>query len=355
MQAPGNRDASRDREKSMRGQRCLTTLVLLMGIAITSPARAQESLAGKTIRLSIGTGPGGGYDTYGRLVARHIGHHIPGNPSVVPQNMPGAASLTLTNYLYNQAPRDGTAIGIINQAMPTEQYLLEQNIHYDSGKFNWIGRVSSAVEMLIVWHTVPVERIEDVRGREVIMGGTGPTSSTVFVPYLLNNLAGMKFKVIMGFNGTTEIGLAMERGEIEGSATPLESLTSYRANWVRDRKIKILLQQTATRDAEMPHVPTMVEMGSTREARDILGFFASAADIGRSIVAPPAMAPETIRALRRAFDAMFGDPAFLDDVGRAGIQLKPMTGERLQELVAQVAHFPPELVRKARVAREKPH
>src|SRR5262249_36859190 len=298
-------------EKPMHERIWVATIVMLTGLAMMSQASAQESFAGRTIRLLIGTGPGGGYDTYGRLVARHVGRHIPGHPSVVPQNMPGAASLTLTNYLYNQAPRDGTAIGIINQAMPTEQYLLDQNIHYDAARFNWIGRVSSAVEMLIVWHTVPVERIEDVRNREVLMGGTGPTSSTVFVPYLLNNLAGMKFKVITGFNGTTEIGLAMERGEIEGSATPLESLTSYRAGWVRERKIKILLQQTAMRDSEVPHIPTMVEMGSTPEAREILGFFASAAEVGRSIVAPPAMGPGTVRTLRRAFDAMFDDAAFL--------------------------------------------
>jgi tripartite-type tricarboxylate transporter receptor subunit TctC len=175
----------------------------------------------------------------------------------------------------------------------------------------------------------------------------------VFVPYLLNNLAGMKFKVISGFNGTTEIGLAMERGEIEGSATPLESLTSYRANWVRDKKIKILLQYTAARDPEMPDVPTMVEMGQSEEARQILAFFASAAEIGRAIVAPPDMPGATVTTLRRAFDAMFDDAAFLDDIKRTGIQLKPMTGERLQVLVADVAKFPPALIQKAKIAREK--
>jgi tripartite-type tricarboxylate transporter receptor subunit TctC len=209
--------------------------------------------------------------------------------------------------------------------------------------------------MLIVWHTVPVDTIDDIRNREVIVGGTGPTSSTVFMPYLLNNLAGMKFKVILGFNGTTDVGLAMERGEIEGSATPLESLTSYRANWVRDRKIKILLQYTARRDPEMTDIPAMVELGGSDEARAILSFFASAADIGRSIVAPPSMPPGTVRTLRRSFDAMFADPGFLDDVRRAGIPLKPLTGERLQEVVADVAKFPPALVRKARAARDKPN
>jgi tripartite-type tricarboxylate transporter receptor subunit TctC len=332
----------------------MAALAAALLVATSQAGLAQSDFSGKTIKLYVGTGPGGGYDTYGRLVARHIGRHIPGQPAVLPQNMPGASSLTLTNYLYNSAPRDGTAIGMINQAMPTEQYLDIGNTNYDAGKFNWIGRVSSAVEMAIVWHTVPVSTIEDVRRRETLMGGTGPTSSTVFVPYLLDNLAGMKFKVITGFNGTTEIALAMERGEVEGSATPLESLTSYRLDWVRDRKIRILLQYTAVRDADMPDIPTMVELGRTEEARQILGFYASAAEVGRAIVAPPAMSRETISALRRAFDDMLVDPVFLDEAKRAGIVLKPMTGARLQDLVLQVANFPQSLLEKARQAREKP-
>jgi tripartite-type tricarboxylate transporter receptor subunit TctC len=318
-----------------------------------SPAAFAQDFAGKPMRLYIGFGPGGGYDTYGRLVARHIGRHLPGNPTVVPQNMPGAASLTLANYLANTAPRDGTAIAILNQAMPTEQFLLDTNMKFDAQAFNWIGRVSSAVEMAIVWHTVPINRIEDVRTRETIMGGTGPASSTVMMPYLLNNLAGMKFNVITGFNGTTEIALAMERGEVEGSATPLESLTSYRADWVRDKKIKILLQYTAERDSEVANVPTMVEMGGSDEARQILRFYASGAEIGRSIVAPPNLPAATVTALRRGFDVMLTDPLFLDDVKRAGIQLKPWTGARLQQEVAELAKFSPALIAKAKIAREK--
>jgi tripartite-type tricarboxylate transporter receptor subunit TctC len=335
----------------------VTTAVLAAALLVahSRPGAAQSDFSGRTIRLYIGTGPGGGYDTYGRLVARHIGRHIPGNPAVVAQNMPGASSLALTNFLFNTAPRDGTALGIINQAMPTEQYLAIGNTNYDAKRFNWIGRVSSAVEMAIVWHTVPVGTIEDVRTRDTLMGGTGPTSSTVFVPYLLDNLAGMKFKVVAGFNGTTEIALAMERGEVEGSATPLESLTSYRADWVRDRKIRILVQYTATRDAEMPDVPTMVELGGSEEARQILAFYASAAEVGRSIVAPPAMPAPTVATLRRAFDEMLTDAEFLAEGKRAGIPLKPMSGARLQDLVSQVGSFPPSLIEKARQAREKPN
>jgi tripartite-type tricarboxylate transporter receptor subunit TctC len=336
----------------------LARTAILVAALVAADSRcgfAQSDFSGRTIRLYIGTGPGGGYDTYGRLVARHIGRHIPGNPAVVAQNMPGASSLTLTNFLFNTAPRDGTAIGIINQAMPTEQYLDIGNTNYDAKRFSWIGRVSSAVEMAIVWHTVPVDTIADVRRRPTLMGGTGPTSSTVFVPYLLDNLAGMKFRVVTGFNGTTEIALAMERGEVEGSATPLESLTSYRADWVRDHKIKILVQYTATRDVEMPGVPTMVELGRNEEARQILGFYASAAEVGRSIVAPPALPSPTVATLRRAFDEMLVDPVFLEEGRRVGIPLKPMPGERLQDLVARVGSFPPPLLEKARQAREKPN
>jgi tripartite-type tricarboxylate transporter receptor subunit TctC len=333
----------------------VVVLAAVLLVALCASGSAQSDFSGKTIRFYIGTGPGGGYDTYGRLVARHIGRHLPGNPTLLPQNMPGASSLTLTNYLFNSAPRDGTAIGMINQAMPTEQYLDVGNTNYDCRLFNWIGRVSSAVEMAIVWHTVPVRTIEDVRARETLMGGTGPTSSTVFVPYLLDNLAGMKFRVVTGFNGTTEIALAMERGEVEGSATPLESLTSYRSDWVRDKKIRILVQYTAVRDAEMPDVPTMVELGRSEEARQILRFYASAADVGRSVVAPPAMPAQTVATLRRAFDAMLADPAFVEEAKRAGIPLKPMSGEQLQDLVAQVGSFPRALIEKARAARQKPN
>jgi tripartite-type tricarboxylate transporter receptor subunit TctC len=327
---------------------------VLLAASGTSAA-AQVDFSGKTIRLYIGTGPGGGYDTYGRLVARHIGRHLAGNPAVVPQNMPGASSLTLTNFLFNTAPRDGTAIGIINQAMPTEQYLDIGNTNYDAKAFNWIGRVSSAVEMAIVWHTVPIATIDDVRRRETVMGGTGPTSSTVFVPYLLDNLAGMKFKVVTGFNGTTEIALAMERGEVEGSATPLESLTSYRADWVRDHKIRILVQYTAARDSDLPDIPTMVELGRDDEARAILGFYASAAEVGRSILAPPAMPKETVAALHKAFDDMLADSLFRDEAKRLGIPVKPLSGEKLQELVSRVADFPRRLLAQARTAREKPN
>ena len=333
--------------------RSLLALLCAAALQITSAqAQDQEAFRAKSITLYIGTGPGGGYDTYGRLVARHLGRMLPGNPAVVVQNMPGASSLVLTNFMFNKAPRDGSAIAVINQAMPMEQLLQNEGIAYDANRFNWIGRISSAVETGIVWHTTPVKTIADVMTRETLVGGTGPTSSTVFVPYLLNNLAGTKFKVITGFNGTNEIGLAMERGEVEGSGTPMESLKSYRANWVREGKIRVIVLWSGRREAEMPDVPSIVELGKTDEARRILKFYASADDIGRAIVAPPNMSPEIVTTLRRAFDRMLTDAKFLEDAEKAGLDVKPMPGEKLQEMVAEVATFPKALVEKARIARE---
>jgi tripartite-type tricarboxylate transporter receptor subunit TctC len=331
-------------------------LFILLALSPSSLAHAEEADAfrGKTVTLYIGTGPGGGYDAYGRLVGRRLGHFLPGAPSVVVQNMPAASSLVLTNFLYNKAPRDGTAIGVINQAMPMEQLLQTEGISYDANRFAWIGRASSAVETGIVWHTTPVKSIEDVFTRETIVGGTGPTSSTVFVPHLLNNLAGTRFKVITGFNSTNEIGLAMERGEVEGSGTPLESLKSYRANWVREGKIRVLVLWSAQREPELPDVPSIVELGRTDEARRILKFYAAADDIGRSVVAPPGLPAARVATLRRAFDAAMRDPQLLEEAARSGLEVKPMSGEKLQDMIAEVATFPSDLVIKARAAREGP-
>ncbi len=338
----------------MSGMTITGYLLALAAGCASCAAQAQdvEPFRGKTVTLYIGTGAGGGYDAYGRLIARHIGRFLPGAPSVVAQNMPGASSLLLANFLYAKAPRDGLAIGVINQAMPIEQYLGSEGVAYDARKFNWIGRMSSAVETGIVWHSSPVQRIEDAFSQQVIVGGTGPTSSTVFIPNLLNNLAGTKFKVISGFNGTNEIGLAMERGEIEGSGTPLESLKSYRANWMREGKIRVLVLWSAQREPELPDVPSMVELGKTEQSRKILQLYASADDIGRSLLAPPGLPGERVAQLRRAFDSAVRDPQLLADAAREGLEVKPLGGADLQKMVEGVLALPVAMAPAAKAARE---
>lgn len=335
----------------------LGLIVLLSWLAYFHSASAQtqkpdEFFEGKAINLYIGTTAGGTYDLYGRLVARYIGSHIPGRPSLVVQNMPGAASLRLANFLFNNAPRDGTALGVINQAMPIEQFIQTEGIRYKADEFTWIGRATSAVETLLVWHSVPVKSVYDIFDREVVMGGSGPTSSTVFIPKLLNNLGGTKFKVVPGYSGMPEAGLAMERGEVEGMGVPLQSLKSNRAEWVKQGKIKIIVQLTPKRHPELKDVPTMVELGKTEDGRKILNLHASASEIGRSIVAPPEMAPERVRILRRAFDSAIQDPLLVAEAAKQNMDLEPMTGEDLQAFVKDLMAFPAHLVPVARSARE---
>lgn len=323
-------------------------------LGVHEPASAQtDFFRGKQIKVMIGAAPGGGYDQDARLVTAHLGRHLPGNPMLVPQNMPGASSLVLTNFLYNTAPRDGTVIGIINQAMALEQFLKSPNTNYDVTKFNWLGRTRNATQMAVVWHTVPVNTIQDVMTRETVMGGSGPTSLTDIIPEMLNNLVGTRFRIVSGYSGMSELGLAMERGEIEGGATPVDSLLSYRAEWLRDKKIKPLVLYTRERHPAMPDVPTMVELGKTEEARAILGLYAFSADIGRAFLTTQEVPADRVAMLRKAFDDMFKDPQFLDDAKGQKVDLQLLGGEKLQEIVLTMSRFPEGLVEKAKQARTK--
>ena len=257
----------------------------------------------------------------------------------------------LTNYLYNKAVRDGTAVGVIGQAMHIEQRMSE-GVAYDTARMNWIGRVTSATEFGIVWHTSPIQRIEDARDRVTIVGGTGRTSSTDYIPMLLNNLAGTRFKVVTGFPSSTAIALAMERGEVEGSATPWETLVSFRADWLAEKKIRIILQWTAARDADLPDVPALPELAQSEEGREILKLFGSAGDFGRSVVAPPGLPAERVAIMRRAFDQMLKDPQFLADAGKLKMPVKSATGEQLQQWVEEVAALPAAFIAEADHARK---
>lgn len=322
---------------------------------LSGPAFAQDDFfKGKSIKLLIGAAPGGGYDQDARLVATHLPKHLPGNPTIVPQNMPGASSLVLTNFMYGTAPRDGTAIAIINQAMPLEQFLRSPNTNYDVTQFNWLGRTRNATQMAVVWHTVPVSSIDDVFKRETVMGGSGPTSLTDIIPQLLNNLVGTRFKIVSGYSGMNELGIAMERGEIEGGATPVDSLLGYRSDWVRDKKIKMLVLYTQQRHPAMPDVPALPELAKTDDVRAILNLYAASAEVGRAFLTTQAVPADRVALMRSAFNAMFKDQAFLDDAKMQRIDLQLMSGDEVQSLVLAMSKFPPELIEKAQAARTKP-
>jgi tripartite-type tricarboxylate transporter receptor subunit TctC len=305
----------------------------------------------RTVEVDIGTNPGGGYDLYGRLVARHLGNHIPGKPSVIVKNMPGAGGLKMVNWLYNVAPKDGTVLATAPQAIAIEQALGSDGIQYDASKFTWIGRATPVVEVTFTWHTSPTKTLEDARHRETIMGGSGPTSPTVFYLKLLNSLAGTQFKIIPNYRGTAEVQLGIERGEIEGGSKSWESMRVDNADWLRDKKVNILLQYAPERSPDLPDVPLLSELGKTEADRTALKLYTFGNELGRSIMAPPGLPADRTAALRKAFMDAMQSPEMKAEVKKLKIEIGPMSGEKVAALIGKTLKIPPEIAKRAREAR----
>jgi len=320
------------------------------GLACLASAHAQPRVdfAGKTVTIISSFGAGGGYTIYAEIVARHLGAHLPGRPNVVVRTMPGAGGLNGTHHLYNVAARDGSVLGVVPQTVAIAQALGEQGLRYDARAFNWIGRVNSNVEVQQAWHTAMVKRIEDARSKEIIVGGTGPESSSVVFPRILNAMFGMKFKVVAGYEGVNMVSIAMERGEVEGMVRPWAVTKTVRPEWLREGKINLLVQYALKRHAEIAQVPAVLDLGQTDEQRQVLGLYASGSDIGRAIVAPPGVPAETVAVLRQGFMAAMRDPALQADVAKSGIDIDPLGGEALQEIVRQAVDISPAVVEMAR-------
>ncbi len=315
-------------------------------IATTFAAQAADPgveafYKGRNLELYVGTTPGGGYDLYARIVAKYIGKHVPGNPNVVVKNMPGAGQLTMSNWLYKAAPRDGSVIAMAPQAAAIEQALKSDGIQYDASQFRYIGRVAPVVEVTYTWGTSPTRTLEDARKRETIMGASGPTSPTYYYLLALNELAGTKFKIVNGYPGGGETNLAMQRGEVEGNSKSWASMKVDNADWLREKKVNILLQYALERAPDLPDVPLMMELGRTQEARTALKVFAMGNAMGRSIFAPPGLPPERLVALRAAFDATMRDPELIAFTQEKNIDIgPPMGGAELDRLVAETLAFP---------------
>jgi tripartite-type tricarboxylate transporter receptor subunit TctC len=311
---------------------------------------AQEFYAGKTVNLYIGFGAGGGYDLYSRLIARNIGAHLPGKPNVVPSNMPGAGGLKVVSYMATIAPKDGTALAMPSDGVALEQVLAAKAPDYDAGKLHWVGRVASATTIYVTWHTSPTKTFEDARKRETILGSSG-AGITVYMPRALNALSGTRFKLITGYQGSTEVLLAMERGEVEGAYSLLSDFRARKGEWLRDKTVNVLFFIGGERVPDYPDVPLVHETAKTEDDRQILKLL-SAGDIGRAVFTTPAVPADRVAALRKGFDSMLRDPAFKADAEKAKLDLEPMSGERLQTIVEEMVKFPPHLVERARAARD---
>jgi tripartite-type tricarboxylate transporter receptor subunit TctC len=314
-------------------------------------ADAADFYKGKTIDLIISTDVGGGLDRNARVVMRHLGNHIPGRPTIVGKNMPGAGHLRAANFLHTQAAKDGTVIGTIIPGFLMSQVLEGTGAKFDASTFNWLGSTSSSQQTVYVWKTSKVMSVEDARKREVVMGATGAGSYAALYPTVMNNVLGTRFKIIAGYKGGAEVNLAMERGEVEGRAgNNLNSLKAENGEWLQDGSIRLITQIGLTRDPELGNVPLLIDLARNDEERDVLRFFSSDIVLGRPFLAPPGVPAEIVAVLRKAFSDMMADPAFIKESHDAGLDVNPVDGATVQKVVSDIVHAPPDLVAKAKQA-----
>jgi len=317
-------------------------VTLLPQVVAAQPA--DQFFKGKTINLYIGFGGGGTYDYYGRLVARFIGRHIPGEPTVIAQSMPGSGGLRAANYLFSAAPKDGTAVGVITQTAAIEDALRSPGVQYKAAEFNWIGRMTAILEVHFTWKTSKAKTIEDARQHEIPVAGTGSGSPSEGYPKLLNALAGTKFKIISGYPSSTAGMLAMERGEVDGGLTSWNTLKRTKEQWLQNHDINVLVQYGTERHPEMRDIPTILETARTPEGRAAMAFYIGGAELGRSLAAPPGLPADRIKLLRAAFDAMLKDRDFLAEIEKSGQEFYPASGEEVQRLIAVTANAPRNVV-----------
>jgi tripartite-type tricarboxylate transporter receptor subunit TctC len=352
------RSPAGDDEMGSRTFNC-ARLARILGCALLlsagSPAAAETAAAagfykGKTITLITSTGVGGTYDVVARLVARYMPRYIPGNPTMIVQNMPGGGNVLATNYMFNIAPKDGTAIATIHSAMPLQQVLDAGGVRYDADKFNWLGSTGPQNEVILVWHTAGVKTIEQATEKEVILGGTGAGAGIVILPMVVNNLLGTKFKIVTGYRTSEDVNLGLERGEVQARAFGIDSITSQHPDWFTQHKVAFLCQSGAKRDKRLPDVPLVTELAKNDEQRRIFKLISSAPALGQPYVAPPGVPADRLTALRDAFAATLKDKGFLADAERISFSIDAMSADEVAQIVHETTHAPPDIIAKAKAA-----
>ncbi len=326
------------------------TLLLLLGASGSAHAQSPaEFFTGKTVTLIASVEPGGAVDLNARQVAKHIARYIPGSPIVVVRNMPGAGHLLAANFLYNQAPRDGTTIGTFINGLPLHQVTSGQGVRFDAAKFNWLGSTGVSNLTIMVWHTAGVSSIEDVKKREVVLGATGVGSGSYIYAFGLNHLLGTRFRLVTGYKGINDIDLATERGEVQGrSGASLSGLLKEHPDWLRDRKLFPIVQIGFRRDKLYPDVPLMHELKASEEQQRILRVLSSPILVGRPYMAPPETPADRVEALRTAFTAAMNDELFRKEAEQYSMELDPITGPELAKVVQDIIATPPDLLAKVK-------
>lgn len=304
---------------------------------------------GKQISVIVAGTAGGGIDLYARLLARHIGRHIPGNPAIVPQDMPGAGGIRAANFLAQKAPRDASALGMFPGGPLVEPLIGARNPGYDMSEFRWIGAISRDVSVCVSWAASPFKAIDDVKKNEMIVAGTGAASDTDIFPLVLNHLMGTKFKVVTGYMGSRETFLAIESGEAHGRCgLTYSSLKAAKPDWIRDRKLNIVLQLGLGKSSELPDVPLASDLLTSNDDRALLELLVTSTAIGRPLAAPPGTPPDRVELLRSAFNATMTDPAFLDESHKLQAEISPTSGDEVQKIISRMYATPRAIVDRAK-------
>ena len=323
------------------------------------PAHAADAVAdfyrGKTVQVLVGFGPGGGYDLYARTLARYMGRHIPGNPTMVPQNMPGAGGVKVMNYLYDVARKDGTVIATFARGLAVEPLLGHvQGMQFDATKFGWVGSVSNEVSICAFWNTSGIRTWQDMQTKPSTIGASAAGADSEIFPVVLRNLFHLPTKVVTGFsNGGADINLGMQRGEIGGRCGwSWSSLLSQSKSLLEAKKINIVLQLALQKHEDLPNVPSVMDLPTTPQNRAALKLIVSRQSIARPFAAPPGLPPERLQALRAAFDATMKDPQFLAEAKRLELEVRPVSGADVEKLIKELYATPPDVVKLAAQAEK---
>ena len=327
-------------------------LLWLAAAFVSAPAAAEDFYAGKTVTITVSTGPGGTYDSIARLLARHMPRYLPGGPGMIVQNMPGAGNVLATNFMYNLAPKDGTSFATVNNAIPLNQVLDGRGVRYDARRFGWLGSPGSYNSVLMIWKSAGAHSFKDVTEREITVGGTGAGSSNIILPTAMNAVLGARLKIVLGYKDVAELYLAVERGEIQGFTTSYTGALIDRPEWFSQHKVDIVAQIGARRHPALPDVPLITELARTDEQREILKLISSPNALGEPFLAPPDLPPDRLAMLRQAFASSMKDAGFLAEMQKLHIDMEPVSADQVTRIVTETIEQPPEIIAKAKAAME---
>lgn len=329
--------------------RAALLIALMLGAAFAANAQtATQFYKGRTLTVIVPAGPSGGYPLYGQLLSQYIGKHIPGNPTVVVQYMPGAGGNVAANYLYNVAAKNGTVIALVFSTLTVTQALQPSGVQFDATKFSWLGSIAPMINVVSVWYKAPAVTLEGLKEKQVVIGATGKLNDLYIYPQLMNALLGTKFKIVLGYDDSGSVLLAMENGEAQGIAMGIEVWQATRPEWIKDKKVIMIAQNGLKRDKLIPDVPTLVELAKSPEDKEIMTFVAAPAVLGRAVTAPPGISRDRLAVLRKAFNETMQDPDFVKAVTSRGLSVQPTSGQDVANFIQKIGATPKPVIERTK-------